>query len=99
MEVTVTGDYRSTSNSQAPIVDTSNDILQYAGQEVNGVTTIKFERLLITGDSSDANITQKNMNIIFAFQRTKDFVSIANSHDSRDKGTTSLNFLSSKYLN
>lgn len=34
----------------------SNDILRYGGQQVDGVTTIEFERLFATGDEYDYEI-------------------------------------------
>ncbi len=48
-------------NPRCPIqMDTdiggSNDILRYGGQQVDGVTTIEFERLFATGDEYDYEI-------------------------------------------
>lgn len=87
------GDYWSTSTS-TPTLDASlggtSDVLQYAGQEQNGVTTIKFVRLLLTGDSkTDTSITEGQNSVIVAFQPSYD--SLSYDHGSH-RATLHLNF-------
>jgi hypothetical protein len=75
-----------------PILDTNrggtNGILEFNGEEVGGVTTIKFRRNLVSDDTNDIDITPGSRSIIFAYHRTSDTLT---QHGSGDRGTTSVN--------
>ena len=61
------------SGEVTPQLDPVQNILQSAGSESNGVTVIKFQRLLNTGDSNDAvlKVEQKNT-FIWAYHPSND---------------------------
>jgi len=82
---------------QPPTTDTqrggTDNILARNGQEVNGVTTIKWKKPLSTGDSQDKSIpsTQNKTNIVFAFQKVSDVLSDATAHLSNDMSSAVIN--------
>ncbi len=63
---TFVGDFYSKSEvapSQDVMTGGTNDILASAGSEVNGVTIVKFRRLLDTKDVTDKQITEGPVNV------------------------------------
>ncbi|MCP1715480.1 hypothetical protein J2T58_001345 [Methanocalculus alkaliphilus] len=64
----------------------SNDILRYGGRQVDGVTTIEFERLFVTGDEFDYPIRQgEEVAIIWALS---DSNSMTTPH--RERGSSAV---------
>lgn len=65
-------DFISFSNDP-PKRDLINNILEFSGEEVNGQTTIKFSRYLVTGDyKEDKPIVNLLKPYLFAFQEDSD---------------------------
>ena len=50
----------------------TNDILEYGGTEVNGVTTIEFKRALVTGDDYDNDLKPGPNKIIWSYGSNDD---------------------------
>lgn len=53
-----------------------DDVLEAAGSEANGVTTLEFKRLIDTGDAFDNPIAQGVAEVYLAYSNADDFVSI-----------------------
>eukprot|EP00002_Diphylleia_rotans_P009567 TRINITY_DN19957_c0_g1_i1.p1 TRINITY_DN19957_c0_g1~~TRINITY_DN19957_c0_g1_i1.p1 ORF type:complete len:377 (+),score=87.59 TRINITY_DN19957_c0_g1_i1:50-1180(+) len=82
-------DYYAKGNER-PIRDNQQDFSATSGQEVDGITTVKFTRKLNTGDSDDEDLTNKldSANFIAAFHPTSD--NLAQVHKGTGKAQVSL---------
>lgn len=94
-------DYFSLASGEVPALDTTrsgtNDILISNGEEFNGKTTLKWKRLLNTGDSNDLPILGSPIepdvktDIIVAFHSSDTF-DVVNAHDINRRATYSIPF-------
>lgn len=60
-----------------------DDVTEFGGQENNGYTVIEFKRALVTGDTFDANLTQGDLSIIWAYASSDN---ISSAHRQRGYG-------------
>jgi hypothetical protein len=65
----------------------SNDILDFAGSEADGYTTIEFKRALITGDEYDNELSQGANQILWSYGASDNF---ALRHINRGYGEINL---------
>lgn len=80
----------TTPKPDASLTGTS-DLRQYTGQEVNGETTLKFLRYLVTGDTTtDRTIAEGDNSVILAFHPSSDDVTMNHGENS---ATLVVNFL------
>eukprot|EP01114_Cavostelium_apophysatum_P010547 TRINITY_DN2440_c0_g1_i2.p1 TRINITY_DN2440_c0_g1~~TRINITY_DN2440_c0_g1_i2.p1 ORF type:complete len:650 (-),score=146.49 TRINITY_DN2440_c0_g1_i2:24-1973(-) len=77
------------------VLEGSNSILAYNGEEVDGVTSLKFRRKLNTNDSHDMAITAGNIDVLYALSESDpaDFTSVPqHSGDSAHRGWATVDF-------
>jgi len=84
------------SNNVPPVADTTNNILSFNGQQVSGVTTLKFVRLLNTGDSQDKPINNTEIDVIIAYNPTTDDTTVYHGRPNRLQ--LQLNFFSNALI-